>query len=238
MQSGVRVNMRTLGLIGGMSWESTALYYAEINRNIAQRLGGLNSAKIILGSVNFAEIVAFQQSGNWDGAGASLADLARNLEAAGANIIALAVNTMHKVAPRIQEVTQLPFIDIRTVVAEAVRKKELKRVALLGTSYVMEESFYVDKLSAEGQVDIVMPELSDRLAIHNAIYKELSLGQVRESTRQNMLKILSSLKSRGAEGAVLACTELAMLRLDQLISDFPLFDSTGLHCVACVEAII
>jgi aspartate racemase len=230
--------MKTLGLIGGMSWESTALYYAALNRGVAARLGGLHSAKLLIGSVDFAEVVALQKADDWEGAGALLAGVARGLEAGGADVLALAVNTMHKVAPAVRAATSLPLVDIRTVVADAVRARGLRRVALLGTRYVVEQAFYAGPLSAEGGCAVMRGTPEDRSLVHDAIYGELSLGVVRDDTRKAVADILTRMQADGAEGAVLACTELPMLELQALVPSMPLLDSTALHAEACVEAML
>lgn len=227
--------MKTLGIIGGMSWESTALYYEALNRGVARRLGGLHSAKLILASVDFQEIVDLQQAGLWDDAGTILADAAKRLVAGGAEAIALAVNTMHKVAPQIRAAIDVPFIDIRDVVASDTRARNASRIGLLGTMYVVEQPFYGDHIEAVGACKVLRPSSEDKVSVHRIIYDELSRGIVTEQSRGRVLGILEKLRDDGAEAVVLGCTELPMLRLDGL-SPIPLIDSTALHVEACLTA--
>jgi aspartate racemase len=229
--------MKTLGIIGGMSWESTALYYEALNRGIAKRLGGLHSAKLVLGNVDFQEIVDFQLSDSWDAAGALLADIAANLVAAGAEGIALAVNTMHKVAPQIQARINVPFIDIRDVVAKTIIARKATSVGLLGTRYVVEQPFYGDRIANSASCKVLRASEESNLFVHRVIYEELSKGEVTEEARLKVLDILRDLRERGAEMAVMGCTELPMLRLDD-VSPIPLLDSTALHVEACLAFMI
>ena len=226
--------MKTLGVIGGMSWESTALYYAALNRGVAGKLGGLHSAKLLLASVNFNEIVELQQAGRWEEAGSLLANISSQLVGAGAQAIALAVNTMHKVAPQIQAAVDVPFIDIRDVIAHAIRSTNATKVGLLGTRYVVEQPFYGDHIEAAADCKIMRPNGEDNLFVHNVIYNELSCGTVTESSRGRVLDILKKLYDNGAKSAVLGCTELPMLHLDDQ-SPIPLIDSTALHVEACLS---
>ncbi len=226
--------MRTLGLIGGMSWESSALYYAALNRGVAQRLGGLHSAKLLLGSVDFHEIVEMQKAAAWDEAGALLADVARSLVAGGAQAIALAVNTMHKVAPQVRAAIGVPFIDIRDAVAAEVRAKSAGRVGLLGTRYVVEQPFYGEQIEAAGACKILRAPADDNESVHRIIYDELCLGVVNEASCGRVLGIVQDLQRQGAESVVLACTELPMLNLGER-SPVPLINSTAIHVDACLD---
>lgn len=230
--------MKTLGLIGGMSWESTALYYTAINRAIGTRLGALHSAKVVVSSVDFQEIVELQRADKWDEAGNLLAHEALRLKAAGVDYLALAVNTMHKVVPAIRSACDLPLIDIRSAVAEQIGSRRLRRVALLSTRYVVEQGFYGEQIAAEARCEIVRPEPTDRSFIHAAIYDELTKGLVSRNTREQVAGILRKLQSDGADGAILACTELPMLDLQPLVPGLPLVDSTAVHTTACVDAML
>jgi aspartate racemase len=226
--------MKTLGIIGGMSWESTSLYYAALNRGVTRRLGQAHSAKLVLASLDFQDIIDLQLAGSWDDAGELLAGTARRLVAGGAEAIALAVNTMHKVAPQIEAAVDVPFIDIRDAVAAVIGARKAKRVALLGTHYVVEEPFYGDYLEKAGACKILRPDGEDNRFVHRIIYGELSRGIVSEATRVRVLGILGKLRDVGAEAAVLGCTELPMLQLAEQ-SPIPLIDSTAVHVEACLD---
>jgi aspartate racemase len=225
--------MKTLGIIGGMSWESTALYYEALNRGVAKRLGGLHSAKLMLASVDFQEIVDFQQAGSWNEAGALLADVARRLVAGGAEAIALAVNTMHVVAPQIRAAVEVPFLDIRDAVAGEIRNRKASRIGLLGTRYVIEQPFYGDQIEALSGSEVIRANGEDNSFVHGIIYGELSKGIVSEQSRDRVLQIIEKLSRDGAEAMVLGCTELPMLRLAAQ-SPIALIDSTATHVEACL----
>jgi aspartate racemase len=229
--------MKTLGLVGGMSWESTALYYEALNRGIAQRLGGFHSAKLVLGSVDFHDVVELQKTGSWDAAGALLAEVAQRLVAGGAEAIALAVNTMHKVAPQVQAAIDVPFIDIRDAIAVDVRALKASRVGLLGTRYVVEQAFYGDRIESAGSCQVVRASAEDNAFVHGVIYDELCRGVVTEPSRDRVLDIIKVLKQQGADAVVLGCTELPMLRLTD-VSPIPLLDSTALHVDACLDFMV
>ncbi|WP_374626230.1 aspartate/glutamate racemase family protein [Devosia sp.] len=225
--------MKTIGLIGGMSWESTAHYYAILNRETARRLGGLHSAPVIVHSVDFAPIEALQRAGRWEEAGERLVVVARSLEAQGAGLIGLATNTMHICAPRIVAALAVPFIHIATPTATALRADGIGRVGLLGTRFTMEKRFYIDELEAHG-LDVLVPD-TGITNLNGIIYEELCLGVVREESRRTYVDAISRLKARGAEAVILGCTEIGML-IDDSVSPLPTYDTTELHAQALVSA--
>ena len=226
--------MKTIGLIGGMSWESTANYYRDINERIKQRLGGLHSARILLYSVDFQEIERLQHQGRWDEAGEQLGDIARRLEGAGADVVALCTNTMHKVAPAIEAALRVPFLHIADPTAQAVKQAGIGRIGLLGTRFTMEEDFYRGRLVQRHGLDVVVPDPAERETVHRVIYDELCLGKVEERSRRAYRDIIAHLVERGAEGVILGCTEIAML-VSPADSPVPLFDTTQLHAVSAVD---
>ena len=225
--------MRRIGLLGGMSWESSALYYEILNQEVRARLGGYHSARVLMSSVDFAEVEAMQQAGEWDAAGALLAAEAVALEAAGAECLVLCTNTMHKVADAIDAATGIPLIHIVDVTAAAVRAAGLSRVALLGTRFTMEQAFVRDRLATHG-VEAVVPPGEDRELVHEVIYGELVRGVVREASRAAYVDVVDRLVADGAEGVVLGCTEIELLlRPDDV--DVPVFATTRLHALAAVD---
>ena len=226
--------MRTIGLLGGMSWESSALYYRLLNEEVRERLGGLHSARCILLSVDFAEIERLQVDGDWETAGKLLAVDARALQAAGAELVVLCTNTMHKVADALTDVLDVPLLHIGDVTAAAVRAAGRSRVGLLGTAFTMEQSFLVDRLSAHG-LEVLVPEPGDRAEVHRIIYEELCLGVVREESREVYRGVVDRLISRGAEGVILGCTEIELL-IGAGDVDVPVFATTALHVEAAVSA--
>ena len=225
--------MKTIGIIGGMSWESTAHYYAAINREVARRLGGLASADILVHSLDFAPIAALQAHGAWDEAGELLAASARGLAAAGAELLLLATNTMHVVAGAIENATDIPLIHIADPTAEALLNDGATRVGLLGTRFTMEMDFYTDRLRAAG-LDPIVPEV-DRTNLNAIIYEELCLGVVTERSRATYVTAIERLAARGAEAVILGCTEIGML-IDDDVSPLPVYDTTQLHALAAVDA--
>jgi aspartate racemase len=225
--------MQTIGLIGGMSWESTAHYYAILNRETAARLGGLHSAPVIVHSVDFAEIEALQRAGAWNQAGDILAGIARNLEAQGAGLIGLATNTMHICAPAIVAALKVPFVHIATPTAEALIADGVTRVGLLGTRFTMEKRFYIEGLEARG-LEVLVPDIGIT-NLNGIIYEELCLGIVRDESRRIYVDAISRLKARGAEAVILGCTEIGML-IDDSVSPLPTYDTTDLHARALVTA--
>jgi aspartate racemase len=225
--------MRTIGLIGGMSWESTAHYYAILNRETVTRLGGLHSAPVIVHSVDFAKIEALQRAGAWDEAGDILADIARGLEAQGAGLVGLATNTMHICAPAIIAALNVPFIHIATPTADALIADGITRVGLLGTRFTMEKPFYIEGLEARG-LEVLVPDIGIT-NLNGIIYEELCLGIVRDESRRIYVDAIARLQARGAEAVILGCTEICML-IDDSVSPLPTYDTTDLHARALVTA--
>ncbi len=220
--------MKTLGLIGGMSWESTVPYYQLINQAVKAQLGGLHSAKIILYSVDFAEVEHLQATGQWDAAGALLAEVARKLEAAGADALLLCTNTMHKVAGVITDAVHIPLLHIADPTAQVIREAGYTTVGLLGTRFTMEQDFYRRRLETLNGLTVLIPPETERKRVHQIIYDELCLGEVKDASRQAYLRIIANLQAQGAQAVVLGCTEIALLVQPQDCS-VPLFDTTALH---------
>jgi aspartate racemase len=220
--------MQVLGLIGGMSWESTVPYYREINQRVKARLGGLHSAKLILYSVDFDEIERMQHSGDWDGAGRLLADVARTLEAAGAQGLVLCTNTMHRVAHAIESAVRIPLLHIADPTADAMEARGVTTVGLLGTRFTMEQDFYRRRLRERHGAAVLTPGPDDREAVHRIIYEELCLGRLLPESRATCRRIIAALAAQGAGGIILGCTELSLL-IAQTDSAVPLFDTTALH---------
>jgi len=226
--------MKTIGLMGGMSWESTAEYYRIINEEVKARLGGFHSAKCVLDSVDFAEIEALQRGQHWPKMAQILARSARSVEAAGADFIVLCTNTMHKVAADIESAVRIPLLHIADATAKAVSARGLKKIGLLGTRFTMEEDFYRGRLSREHGIDVQVPDGPDREAVHRVIFQELVVGRVEPSSRQKLVSIIDGLARSGAEGVILGCTELGLL-LKEKDSPLPVFDTTLIHARAAVE---
>ncbi len=220
--------MKTLGLIGGMSWESTVPYYQQINQTVREQLGGLHSAKIVLYSVDFAEVEHLQTTGQWDEAGALLAAIACQLEAAGADALVICTNTMHKVAEAVQSAVRIPLLHIADPTALAIQQAGLTRVGLLGTRFTMEQDFYRSRLEQQHGLTVLTPPQADRDRVHQIIYDELCLGEVKNASRQTYQRIISDLQAQGAQAIILGCTEIAMLIQPQHCA-LPLFDTTALH---------
>lgn len=226
--------MNTIGLLGGMSWESTALYYRHINQGVKMRLGGLHSAKIVLYSVDFHEVEALQHRGDWDAAGTLLAEAAQALQAAGADFLVLCTNTMHKVVPIIEAAIAMPILHIADATAAAIKAQGLQTVGLLGTQFTMEQAFYKDRLIQRHGLQVLTPEASERGTIHRVIYEELCLGQVKPTSRNDYLKIIEHLQNDGAEGIIAGCTEITML-IQPADLAIPLLDTTAIHAAAAVD---
>ena len=225
--------MRRIGLLGGMSWESTALYYRLVNEEVRDRLGGFHSARLVMASVDFAEVEAMQVAGDWVAAGALLADEARGLQAAGAECLVLCTNTMHKVADAIEAAVDVPLLHLADVTAEAIRSAGLDRVALLGTRFTMEQPFYAERLRTHG-IDVLVPEGEDLGLVHDVIYDELVLGVVRDESRAAYVDVVRRLVDRGAQGVVLGCTEIELLIGPEDVT-VPVFATTALHARAAVD---
>ena len=222
--------MQTLGLIGGMSWESTIPYYRQINETIKQRLGGLHSARLLLYSVDFQEIEQLQRAGQWEQAGALLADAAQRLETAGANGLLLCTNTMHKVAAQVESAVGIPLLHIADPTAQAIKAAGFSTVGLLGTRFTMEQDFYRARLERQHGLQVLIPEAEDRATVHRIIYEELCLGHISEASREAYLKIMARLVVQGAQAMILGCTEIALLVEPHHLST-PLFDTARLHAV-------
>jgi aspartate racemase len=226
--------MQTIGLIGGMSWESTAVYYRRLNEQARERLGGLHSADILMRSVDFDVIVSLQKQGLWDQASRILVDIARGLEQGGAGCVLICTNTMHKLADEVQQAVSIPLLHIADVTAAAIKNASLKRPLLLATRYTMEQDFYVARLRERFGLDPVIPDASDRTVIHDIIFDELCQGIVRAESRQLYLDAIARGKARGADCVILGCTEICLLVGPEHI-DLPVFDSTLLHADAALE---
>jgi aspartate racemase len=225
--------MRTIGLIGGMSWVSTAEYYRLANQEVASRLGGLHSAKILLESVDFAEIEELKLADRWDEIGVRLAAAGRRLEAAGAELVVLCTNTMHHVAAPIEAAVTVPFVHIADTTAAAIKAAGIARVGLLGTAFTMNETFYRDRIAASG-IEVLVPSDVDRRRVSEIIYDELCLDVVRDESRAYYLEVVDRLVAAGAEGIILGCTEIELL-IDQSHLDVPAFQTTLLHVRAAVD---
>lgn len=227
--------MKVIGLIGGMSWESTVEYYRLINESVKQRLGGLHSAKCILYSVDFAEVEELQRLGQWMEAAELLGNATQQLERAGANLALICTNAMHKVADAIQARIGIPLLHIADATADAVKQAGLHRVGLLGTRFTMEDDFYRQRLMDQFHLEVVIPEAEDRNAVHRVIYEELCVGKIRPESKAHLAAIIHRLVGMGAQGIILGCTELGLL-LSAEDSPVPVFDTTRVHALAAVES--
>lgn len=221
------IKMKTIGLIGGMSWESTVTYYQIINKEVRQIMGGLHSAKVLLHSVDFSEIEECQANGDWDKSADILSKAARGLEMAGADFIIICTNTMHKVAKTIQSRIGIPIIHIAEATAEVLLHENIKRVVLLGTKYTMTQDFYKKKLEEAG-IDVLIPSDQSIEVINNIIYDELCLGIIREESKQQYISVMEELAKKGAQGVILGCTEIGLL-IQQEDTLLPVFDTTQIH---------
>ena len=226
--------MKTLGLIGGMSWESSREYYRLINEKIRAELGGLHSAKILMYSVNFEEIEMLRKSGDWAGIAEILIDTAVKLEKAGADYIMICTNTMHKMAGDVQKNIGVPLLHIADAAAEAIIGKSMKKVGLLGTRFTMEQDFYKTRIKEKYGIDVITPPDAEREIIHRTIYEELCRGEIKSASRAEFVKIIERLAGQGAEGVILGCTEIPLL-VGQEDSPIPVFDTTALHAEYAVN---
>lgn len=226
--------MKTIGLIGGMSWESTVPYYRQINETVKQRLGGLHSARLVLYSVDFHDVERLQHAGDWDAAGALIARAARAVEAAGADCVVVCTNTMHKVTPAIEAAVAIPLLHIADPTASAIARAGLATVGLLGTRFTMEQDFYTGRLRERHGLQVLVPTPADRELVHRVIYEELCRGQVLDASRAGFRRVIADLVARGAQGVILGCTEISML-VTQADSPAPLFDTTAIHAVSAAE---
>ena len=227
------LKMKTIGLLGGMSWESSDIYYQQLNRKIQQSYGGLHSAKVILSSVDFHEIEQLQRENRWDEAGQYLAQLAMQLELAGAEVIALCTNTMHKVAEQIESAVQVPLLHIVDATTQVIKKQNIQCVGLLGTAFTMQQDFYKARLIAQG-IEVLTPTLADQMIVHDVIYQELCCGKINASSKHEYLRIIQTMLQQGAEGIILGCTEIGLL-IQQQDLQVPIFDTTHIHVDALVE---
>jgi aspartate racemase len=227
------VLMKTIGLLGGMSWESTALYYRLINEGVKEKLGGLHSARIAMVSLDFQEIEELQHTGKWDRAGEVLREAARRIEAAGADFLVLCTNTMHKVVPQIERAINIPILHLADATARRIKKGGMKTVGLLGTNFTMEEDFYRGRLIEKHGLNVIIPPTADRKIVHRIIYEELCRGIVKPASRKEFLRIINRMRKEGAEGVIEACTEIVML-VQQQHTDILLFDTTAIHAQEAV----
>ena len=226
--------MKTIGLLGGMSWESTVSYYKFINEGIKSKLGGLHSAKVALYSVDFDEIEKLQHSGDWEGTATILADAAKKIQSGGADFLLICTNTMHKVADKIQAVIDIPVVHIADATAENLVAGGVKKVGLLGTKFTMSENFYKGRLKSGFGLEVLVPSDNDQDTVHNIIYSELCLGNIKADSRKSVLEIIESLGKAGAEAVILGCTEIALL-VQQEHTNIPLYDTTTIHAAKAVE---
>jgi aspartate racemase len=229
-----RNDLKTIGLLGGMSWESSAEYYQIINETIAKRLGGNHSARCLMYSFDFAEIEELQKAGDWKQATVSMIEAARSLEKGGAEFLVICTNTMHKMADEVQQSIQIPLLHIVDAVADQVMQQKHRRIGLLGTMFTMEEAFYKERLSNRYKLEVLIPEKGDRQIVHRIIHDELVSGKILSSSRDEYKRIIASLVVKGAEAIILGCTEIGLL-IKNNDSAVPLFDTTKIHALAAVE---
>ena len=225
--------MKTIGVIGGMSWESSLLYYRLINQAVQKRLGGLHSARLLMFSVDFAPIEKRQHQGDWDGAASILIDAARRLEAGGADFFLIATNTMHQVAGAVASAVNIPLLHIADATAQRLLIEKAQRVGLLGTAFTMELEFYRERIEQQG-IEIVVPEMHDRQMVHDIIYQELCLGNIDSDSRDVYLAIIDRMREQRIDGVILGCTEIGML-VDSRHTDMPLYDTTAIHAAQAVD---
>ncbi|MEI2666985.1 aspartate/glutamate racemase family protein [Rossellomorea sp. LJF3] len=225
--------MKTIGLIGGMSWESSVKYYKVINEEVKERLGGLHSAKCLLYSVDFEEIERYQAEGNWESAGRALGEVASSLEKAGAEFIVICTNTMHKVIDYIEARIDIPVLHIADATANEIQRADMKTVGLLGTAYTMEQDFYKSRIQSNG-INVLVPDQEERNTINKVIFEELCLGKMEQSSKDYYKSVIQKLVDRGAEGVILGCTEIGLLVKPE-DSEVPLFDTTVIHAIEAVN---
>jgi aspartate racemase len=227
--------MKTIGLVGGMSWESTLEYYRIINQYTKERLGGFHSARIVMYSVDFAEVESQQHEGRWDDLTRLMIDAAQRVERGGAELLVICTNTMHKMADDVQKDIRIPIVHIVDVTAEAIKSRSRKRGGLLGTRFTMEQDFYKGRLVRNHALEVLVPEEKEREDIHRILYNELCLGEIKEKSKGTFQNIIAHLAARGAQGIILGCTEIPLL-VSQEDYEIPLFDTTALHARAAVDA--
>lgn len=226
--------MKIIGMIGGMSWESSIEYYRIINETVKEKLGGLHSGKSVMYSVDFAEIEAMQHAGRWGEATQAMIEAARHVEAGGADFVVICTNTMHKMADEVEAAIGIPLLHIADATAEVIKSQGLTKIGLLGTRFTMEEDFYRGRLVEKHGLDVIIPEADDRETVHRVIYDELVLGEIKPESREAYKGIIEKLIAAGAQGIILGCTEIGLLVKDE-DSRVPLFDTTSIHAVAAVE---
>lgn len=226
--------MKTVGLLGGMSWESTVCYYRAINEGVKKTLGGLHSAKIAMYSVDFEPIEKLQHEGDWDGAARILAEAAQGIQSAGADFLLICTNTMHKVAPQIEKAINIPLLHIADATAEVLVKNDITTVGLLGTAFTMEQDFYKGRLREKYRLNVLVPNEEDSQIVHNIIYQELCLGKIHADSKSEYLRIIDKLANQGAEAVILGCTEIGML-ITQDDTEVKLLDTTVIHAEKAVE---
>jgi aspartate racemase len=226
--------MKTIGMIGGMSWESSSEYYRIVNETVKAKLGGLHSAKCVMYSVDFSEIEALQHQGNWDKATQLMIEAARHVEAGGADFVVICTNTMHKMADDVQKNIGIPLLHIADATAEVIKAHGLHKIGLLGTKFTMEEDFYRGRLVEKHGLGVIIPQADDRAIIHRVIYEELVLGHINPASRVEYQRIIKTLIEAGAQGIILGCTEIGLLVKDE-DSRAPLFDTTRIHALKAVE---
>lgn len=226
--------MKTIGILGGMSWESTLSYYKTINETTKQKLGKLHSAKIAMVSVDFEPIETLQHQGNWDETAKILSNEAKNIQNAGADFLIIATNTMHKVVPQIEEVIEIPILHIADATGQALKNDKIKNVGLLGTAFTMEQDFYKQRLSHNFDLNVNIPSVEDRAIVHRIIYEELCLGMITEESKKEYIRIINALVQQGCEAIILGCTEIGLL-VEQKDVSVPLYDTADIHAKAAVQ---
>jgi len=226
--------MKTIGLIGGMSWESSLEYYRIINETVKEKLGGFHSAKCLMYSVDFEEVEKLQRNGKWDEATALMIDAAQRVKKGGADFVVICTNTMHKMAEEVQNSINIPLLHLADVTAERIKAQGLKKVGLLGTKFTMEEDFYKGRLIKKHGLEVMIPDDEEREAIHNILYNELCMGEIKKISKDKFKKIIDNLVLKGAEGIILGCTEIPLL-IDKEDYEIPLFDTTRIHAEEAVE---
>lgn len=228
------IRMKTIGLIGGMSWESSQEYYRIINETVKELLGGLHSARCIMYSLDFAEIESLQHQGNWQELTRLMIDAAQRLEKGGTELVVICTNTMHKVADEVQKNINIPLVHIVDATAEKIEEHKLKKIGLLGTRFTMEEDFFKERLTEKYGLEIIIPEREERRIVHDIIFKELVLGELKQSSKAEFIRIITHLKRKGAEGIILGCTEIPLLVAQEDV-DIPVFDTTTIHARSAVK---
>ncbi len=226
--------MKTIGLIGGMSWESTVVYYQALNTFIKEKLGGLHSAKVLINSIDFAELEVLQKTGQWDKSADLVLGCAQTLQSAGADVILIGANTMHKVAPQVESDINIPLLHIADATAQRLIEDGVQKVGLIGTAYTMEQDFYKGRLSEKFGLEVIVPNGVQRKLVHDVIYNELCLGKINQRSRQDYIEVINDLQEQGAEAVILGCTEVTLL-VSAYDTRVPLYDTTSIHAEAAVK---